>query len=54
MKFGQLIEYKTEIFILKDHVDNEAARLALDLVLSVKNVLNVVKASGQRLNLNIY
>ena len=54
MKFGQLIEYKSEIFILKNHVDNEAERPAPDFVLSVKKALNVVKASGQRLNLNIY
>ena len=54
MKFGQLIEYKSEIFILKNHVDNETERLAPDLVLFVKKVLNVVKASGQHLNPNIY
>ena len=31
MKFGQLIEFKKELFSLKNHAENEAGRLDPDL-----------------------
>ena len=51
MKFGQNITW--EIFLLKNHVQNEAGRLVSDLFLLFKKALFKVKASGQHLNFNI-
>ena len=52
MKFGQVIEYKTEAFLDKNHAENEADRLVPDLFLFFKKALYEVKAIGLQLILN--
>ena len=42
MEFGQVIEYNSEIFFFKSHVENKTGRLVQ------------MKASGQRISFNIY
>ena len=39
MKFGQVIEYNKENVFFKNHAENEAGRLVLDLSLFFKNAL---------------
>ena len=55
MKFGQVIGYNNRnIFLLKNHSENEARRLVLDRSLFFRKVLFEVKASGLQLNFNIF
>ena len=44
MKFGQVIEYNTDIFF-NNHTENEGETLVLDLFLFFKNALYKVKGS---------
>ena len=53
MKFGQLIEYKSETFSFRNHTENESGRLVPDFFLFFKKPLNEVKASGLQLSFNI-
>ena len=53
MKFGQLIRYN-KIFFLRNHAENVAGRLVLDLSLFFKKALYVVKATCLQLSFNIY
>ena len=54
MKLGQLLDYTTrEIFLFKNHVENNAGRLVPDLILFFKYDLYEVKASGLQLSFNI-
>ena len=53
MKFGQLIVYSTKIFIFKNHAENDAKRLVLDLFLFFKKALHKLKASGQHFSFDI-
>ena len=53
MKFGQLIEYN-QIFLFKNHAQNEADRLVPDLSLFFKKALYQVKASGLQLGSDIF
>ena len=54
MKLGQLLDYTTrEIFLFKNHVENNAGRLVPDLFLFFKYDLYEVKASGLQLSFNI-
>ena len=43
-----------ETFFFKNHAENEAGRLFLDIFLFLKKALYEVKASGLQLNLNIF
>ena len=52
MKFGQVKEYKREIFFFKNHAENEAGRLVPDLFLFFKKALYDVKANGMQLRFN--
>ena len=52
LKFGQVIEYKTEAFLYKNHAQNEADRLVPDLFLFFKKALYEVKASGLQHSFN--
>ena len=53
MKFGQLIEYKKiNIFLPKNHVQNEAGRLVPDLILFFKKALYEVIANGLQIIFN--
>ena len=54
MKFGQLIEYNNINIFLKNHAENEAARVVPDLFLFFKKPLSEVKASGLQLSFNIF
>ena len=54
MTFGQDIEYNKGNIFFKNHAENEAGRLVPDLLLFFKKGLYEVKASGLRLNFNIF
>ena len=54
MKFGQLIDHNVRNIFLKNHAENEAGRLVLDLFFFFKKDLFEVKASVQHLNFNIF
>ena len=54
MKFGQLIVHKTMHIFIKNHEENEAGRLVLDLFLFFKKVSDEVKESGLWLSFNIF
>ena len=53
MKVGQSIEYYNRKCFFKNHAENKAWRLVLDLFLFFEKVLYEVKASGQQLSFNI-
>ena len=46
-KSGQLIEREKEIFFFKNHAENEVGGLVSDLLLSFKNTLQKIRASGE-------
>ena len=56
MKFGQLIEYNKRNIFFKNHLENGAWRLVLDLFLfkKKKKASNEIKASDQQLSFNIF
>ena len=54
MKFSQLIECKNKIFFLKNHAEDEAGRLVLDLLLLCKIALLEIKVSGLQLSFNLF
>ena len=54
IKFCQLLEYNMRNIFFKNHEENEAGRLVLDLLLLSKKALYEVKASCQYLNFNIF
>ena len=54
MKFSQLIEYNYRNILFKNHTQNKAGWLVLDLFLFFKKALHQVKASGLRLSSNIF
>ena len=54
IKFGQLLEYNMRNIFFKNHEENEAGRLVLDLLLLSKKALYEVKTSCQYLNFNIF
>ena len=51
MKFGQLIELKREIFFFKNHAENVAGRLVLELFLFFEKALYKTKESFKHLSL---
>ena len=51
MKFGQLIELKWEIFFFKNHAENVAGRLVLELFLFFEKALYKTKESFKHLSL---
>ena len=54
MKFGQLIESTIDIFFFKNHAENEAGRIVLDLFSFFWKTLYEVKANGLELSFNIF
>ena len=52
MKFGQLIESTIDVFFFKNHAENEARRIVLDLFSFVWKTYEV-KANGLELSFNI-
>ena len=57
MKFGQSIVYskrKNHQKFFRNHAQDEAERLVLDLFLFFKKALKEVKASGLQLSFNIF
>ena len=54
MKFCQFIEYKKQIFLFKNHAENEPGKLVPDFSLLFKKKLYKLKASGLLINLIIF
>ena len=52
LKFGQVIEYTTEIFFFKNYAEYEAGRLVPGLFLFIKKASYEVKADGLQLSFN--
>ena len=50
MKFGQLVVCNRRHILSKNHEENEAGRLVLDLFLFFQKALHKVKASGLQLS----
>ena len=50
MKFGQVIECNKRNIFFKNHAENEAERLVLDLFLFFKKALYEIKAYGLQLS----
>ena len=53
MKLGELIKCNVRNIFFKNHAENEAGKIILDLFLFFKKPLYKVRASDQHLSLNI-